>query len=524
MAQPGRGIRLGSWWAAALGALAGCLLLPCAPSRADAVLMWNGVLLDAIRQTSPLLVDGPPEVAREIAMVDTAMFDAVNAASGMRFQPYAYAGGAVSGASADAAALSAGYQVLTSIFSSPLWQMPSPAGNPSLVNGILSTINADYSTALAGLGGGAAVTKGVTLGQTAASAMIARRAGDGSAAAIVSGLTPQSPPGSGTVPGVYIPPSASGGRPEMFPQWGSVTPFGTPGGTLTGFENTLPTHQLLSQPNGLATLIGSPRYANVVLHTECLGSASPLTGGLASACSAAGFGQQTAAQRNAALFWNDPGGTVQPPGHWLEIADQLATSRGLTELQEARLSALLGIVETDSAIGAWNIKYLDNLWRPITAIRDCSGWSSSFTTCDPSWTSTIATPPHPDYIAGHPTFSQSAAVVLRDFFGTDDIPFCNTSDAYSNGGIPVAPITECFDSFSSASTGPDGAALSRIYGGIHTLYAVNDGTTLGGLIGRYDFGHDLSPVPEPPAAALLGGGFAAVLAMGWRRRQRRPAA
>src|SRR6185437_14787986 len=48
--------------------------------------------------------------------------------------------------------------------------------------------------------------------------------------------------------------------------------------------------------------------------------------------------------------------------------------------------------DTDSAVGAWNIKYLDNLWRPITAIHDCSGWNSFFTTCDPTWTSTIVTP------------------------------------------------------------------------------------------------------------------------------------
>lgn len=520
MARPGLGVRLGRRTIAAIGVLASCLLLPCAPSHADAILMWNNALLDAIRQTSPLLVDGPPEVAREIAMVDTAMFDAVNAATGMQYHPYAYTGSAVAGASADAAALSAGYQVLTSIFSSPLWQMPPPAGNATVVNGILSNINTAYSTALAGLGGGSAVTAGVALGQTAAAAMIAKRAGDGSAPAIVNGLTPQAPPGSGTVPGVYIPPSASGGRPEMFPQWGSVTPFGTPGSTLAGYENTLPIHQVLSQPGGLATLINSPGYANVVLQTACVGSATPLTGGLASACSAAGFAPQTAAQQRAALFWNDPGGTVQPPGHWLEIADALAGSRGLTEVQEARLSALLGIVEADSAVGAWNIKYLDNLWRPITAIRDCGGWSSFFTTCDPSWTSTIATPPHPDYIAGHPTFSEAAAVVLRDFFGTDAVPFCSTSDAYVNGSTPVAPIAECFSSFSAASTGPDGAALSRIFGGIHTLYAVNDGTTLGGLIGAYDFGNVLQPVPEPPGTMLLASGAAMLLVAGWRRKRR----
>jgi hypothetical protein len=46
----------------------------------------------------------------------------------------------------------------------------------------------------------------------------------------------------------------------------------------------------------------------------------------------------------------------------------------------------------------------------------------------------IATPPHPDYLAGHPAFSGAAATVLADFFGTDNIGFSSTSDYYCNGG------------------------------------------------------------------------------------------
>jgi hypothetical protein len=45
-------------------------------------MLWNGTLLSIIQQTSGLLTDGPPEVGREIAMVDTAVYDAVNAATG----------------------------------------------------------------------------------------------------------------------------------------------------------------------------------------------------------------------------------------------------------------------------------------------------------------------------------------------------------------------------------------------------------------------------------------------------------
>src|SRR4029077_17545401 len=64
------------------------------------------------------LVDGPPEVARKIAMVDGAMFDAANAASGAPYVPIAYSGGAGSGASVDPAAFAAALTVINSLYGS----------------------------------------------------------------------------------------------------------------------------------------------------------------------------------------------------------------------------------------------------------------------------------------------------------------------------------------------------------------------------------------------------------------------
>lgn len=159
-----------------------------------------------------------------------------------------------------------------------------------------------------------------------------------------------------------------------------------------------------------------------------------------SVCMAHNFAPETAAQAQAALFWNDPGTTIQPPGHWLQIADTVTADTNSSLLQTARATALAAIAMEDAGIAAWEVKYQYNAWRPITAIQDCSGWSTNFTTCDSTWSSLINTPPHPDYLAGHPAFSGAAATALEDALGVNDLTFTSTSNNYCNSG------TTSFDS------------------------------------------------------------------------------
>jgi hypothetical protein len=84
-------------------------------ARANIVVDVNNALLNIIQNISAALVDGP-ETAREIALIDGAMFDAVNAASGNPYPPIAYYGGPVSGADPNAAALQAALTVMNSLY------------------------------------------------------------------------------------------------------------------------------------------------------------------------------------------------------------------------------------------------------------------------------------------------------------------------------------------------------------------------------------------------------------------------
>lgn len=559
-----------------------------APVRAqNAVQFWNQTLLTVTQQTSALLTAGPPDVALQMAIMDNAMYDAVNAATGGGYKPYAYTGGAVSGVSAEAAALSAGYTALSGYFGRSEWAGSTNAATNTRINDvILPELLAAYNARKALLAPSQAVTDGLTLGIAAGNAMLDARATDGSGAAIVDGLLNNVPVGSGITPGVYVPPSASGGRPEMYPLWGSVTPVGSP---VDQFQAIMASVRLPGVTNFSASpfdqvqeAVASAAYAAELMRTECGGSGSALTGTVAAACTAAGIAPQTLAQSRAALFWNDPGTTIQPPGHWLQIANTVMVAQGLDLMQQARLSATMSTAIADAGIAAWGEKYIYNLWRPITAIRDCTAvtgaysWNSTLTTanagsqgsCSNSWVSLIATPPHPDYIAGHPSFSGAAATVLASFFGNDNISFASQSNAYCNGGSAgfaadgytivsctldagqaaasgvyaagtyttcnsislssgasnvndsplVCAMTLSFDSFSEASSGVIGSTYSRVAGGIHTPFASTDALAVGNSIGALVFANNFTAVPESSSLMVLS--VAAFGLAGAARRRR----
>src|SRR5205085_8329625 len=166
---------------------------------------------------------------------------------------------------------------------------------------------------------------------------------------------------------------------------------------------------------------------------------------------------RTVEQTEIALFWADGAGTETPPGHWNSIAQIIATAQGNTLEENARLFALLNIAMADAAICAWDAKYTFHFWRPVTAIN--------YAEPELNWASFIVTPPFPDYVSGHSTFSGAAATVLASFYGSDNIAFTTGSDF-------LPGVYRSFNSFSAAASE---AAASRIYGGIHFRAAVEDG-------------------------------------------------
>jgi hypothetical protein len=82
--------------------------------------------------------------------------------------------------------------------------------------------------------------------------------------------------------------------------------------------------------------------------------------------------------------------------------------------------------------------------------------------------STFPTPPFPEYISGHSTFSAAGAEILKRFTHSDDfgasVTFLPGSSTTEPGLTPRQPVTLSWATFSDAA---DEAGISRRYGGIH---------------------------------------------------------
>ena len=88
---------------------------------------------------------------------------------------------------------------------------------------------------------------------------------------------------------------------------------------------------------------------------------------------------------------------------------------------------------------------------------------------DKNWLPLLQTPPFPEYTSGHSVVSSAAAEALTRLLGE---PFHFVDSTEIKFGLGVRE----FDSFRIAS---EEAAISRFYGGIHYLPAIDNGVKQG---------------------------------------------
>ncbi|MCH1538838.1 MAG: vanadium-dependent haloperoxidase [Flavobacteriaceae bacterium] len=157
---------------------------------------------------------------------------------------------------------------------------------------------------------------------------------------------------------------------------------------------------------------------------------------------------------------------ITPGGHWIGITS-VVTRKANSDF-EATLNAYTNVTIAlfDAFISCWDEKWNTLVVRPETLINKYY---------DEEWLPILQTPPFPEYTSGHSVISRAAAITLTDLFG-DNFTFDDTTEI--EYGLPV----RSFNSFIEAS---EEAALSRLYGGIHYMMAIEEGVAQGEQVGKH---------------------------------------
>ena len=324
-----------------------------APSAfADVITDWNE---KAVAFVTPRMA--PPAAQRVVAMVQVAMFDAVNSIE-RRYRPYLAQLPATPAASKEAAAAAAAGTLLVGLH-------PQAEGE---LKGALAAY-------LAAIPNGDAKSEGIRLGEEVAAKVLEARAKDGSDAP--DSYRPK------TKPAVYVPTPIT-----VASAWPNVKPFAMTSPSQFRPEPPIPlkSEQWAADYNEIKNL-----------------------GGKASA-------KRSARQTEDARFWLITGPQSTDP-----IARKLVMAKNMSLIDSARFMALVSVALADAYISVMDGKYHYDFWRPITAIRNGDIDDNPTTEPDATWQPIDNTPMHPEYPCAHCIGSAALAAVAETVFGTADV-------------------------------------------------------------------------------------------------------
>lgn len=251
------------------------------------------------------------------------------------------------------------------------------------------------------------------------------------------------------------------------PHWGNVTPF-----ALNDGAPITPTVQPARYP--------SPEFTLQV--QEVLSISAHLT------------------DREKAIseYWADGPASELPPGHWALIAQQISLRDHHTIDEDAKLFFALTNANLDASILAWKLKRIYDSVRPVTAIRELyrgqtiQAWAGPYSgtqairgeSWQPYQQTCFVTPAFPEFVSGHSAFSAASAEILKSFTGSDvyshTVTILKGNSFIEPGRTPASDITLFWPTFSAAA---DQAGISRRYGGIHFERGDLEGRQLGRQVG-----------------------------------------
>jgi len=202
-------------------------------------------------------------------------------------------------------------------------------------------------------------------------------------------------------------------------------------------------------------------------------------------------------QKLIAEYWSDGPNSEQPPGHWALFAQYVSSRDHHTLDDDVKMFFALSNAIFDAGIAAWDAKRTYDSVRPVTAIpllykgktiRAWGGPGRGTVEMDgarwvPYQATTFPTPPFPDYVSGHSTYSAAAARILELSTGSNHFGYSVTiapgTSKIEPGITPSKPVKLEWETFTEAA---DQAGMSRRYGGIHFRAADLAGRMLGRIV------------------------------------------
>jgi hypothetical protein len=171
---------------------------------------------------------------------------------------------------------------------------------------------------------------------------------------------------------------------------------------------------------------------------------------------------------------------------------------GINLDRDVKMFFALGNALMDAGIAAWWEKYKFDFWRPITAIRsqykdqEVISWLGPNEGFDkvlgqdwkPYQDPNVVTPPFPEYVSGHSTFSAAGNVIMVGMTGSDNFGGHITIEpgwSKFETNVPAAPVKLSWPTFTAMA---NDAGISRRYGGIHFKSGDMQGRSLGNMVGQ----------------------------------------
>jgi hypothetical protein len=444
------------------------------------VIEWNELALAAIRSIKP----GPPMVARSLAVVHTAIYDAwaaydnvakpVHSAVPRRPPAQRTASNRrIAISMAAYRALADQFPAAESSFAAKLIAMSlNPGDNSVNVNSPVGVGNLAAKAVLAFRHADGANQLGDVAGST------------GEPYSDYTGYAPQNAPMPALLPAAvdaiahparwqaltYLDPATGYPKTPAFiaPHWGQVKPF-----ALTSGDQFRP-----APPQPL-TSQGFLDQAKHVIDIQA---------------------NLTPRQKVIAEYWADGPNSELPPGHWTEFATFVVNRDALDVDASVKLFLVLSNAVFDASIATWEAKRFYDYVRPITAIRHLSrgkrirAWGGAGkgtieidgAAWRPFQVPHFPTPPFSEFTSGHSGFSAAAAEVLKRFTGSDRFGdfYAQTKPLAADPGEPVTDVVLYWNTFTEAALE---AGESRLYGGIHFYEGNVAGLELGRKVGAAVF-------------------------------------